>query len=329
MELKDIVDKFRGKRILVLGDLMLDKFIWGDVSRISPEAPVPIVHVTSQSNLLGGAANTANNLRSLDAEVFIAGVIGKDKVGKELLEELRIKGINTDDIIVDKERPTTLKTRVISLNQQIIRIDKESRKEINDSISNKILGYIEKISSDVDGLIISDYGKGVITHRILENISRIARSNSVPIVVDPNLRNFLSYKNITAFVSNQQDTVEALGIKVINETSLRNIGYKLVSSLDCEGVVITRGRKGMVVFDKDGNLSHIPAIPRDVFDVTGVSDTVTSTFTLALTSGANLVEAARLANYAGWIVVGKVGTATVNRNELLEILNEKNEKGID
>lgn len=323
MRLGNILDKFEGKSILVLGDLMLDKFIWGDVSRISPEAPVPIVHVTSQSIKLGGAANAANNLRSLGAKVFIAGVVGEDTIGGELLEELKIKGINTEGVVIDRKRPTTLKTRVISLNQQVIRLDKESREEISDPISNKILDYVEEISSKVDGVIISDYGKGVITYEVLKSISEMAKINEVPVVVDPDLRNFLDYSDITVFISNQRDVTEVLGIRIINETSLRNIGYKLISSLCCEGVVITQGKEGLIVFDKEGNLTHIPAIPRDVFDVTGVSDTVTSTFTLALTSGADLVEAAKLANYAGWIVVGKVGTATVDIDEIKEVLNER------
>ncbi|MEA3255808.1 MAG: PfkB family carbohydrate kinase, partial [Candidatus Altiarchaeota archaeon] len=190
MKLDSILDRFRGKRILVLGDLMLDKFIWGDVSRISPEAPVPIVHVTSQSIKLGGAANAANNLKTLGAEVFIAGVVSEDTIGGELLEELKIKGINTEGVVVDRKRPTTLKTRVISLNQQVIRLDKESREEISDPISDKILGYVEDISSKVDGVIISDYGKGVITYEILKSISERAKINEVPVVVDPDLRNF-------------------------------------------------------------------------------------------------------------------------------------------
>ncbi|MEA3255789.1 MAG: PfkB family carbohydrate kinase, partial [Candidatus Altiarchaeota archaeon] len=234
-----------------------------------------------------------------------------------------IKGINTEGVVIDRKRPTTLKTRVISLNQQVIRLDKESREEISDPISNKISGYVEDISSKVDGVIISDYGKGVITYGVLKSISERVNINEVPVVVDPDLRNFLDYSDITAFISNQRDVTEVLGIRIINETSLRNIGYKLVSSLCCEGVVITQGKEGLIVFDKEGNLTHIPAIPRDVFDITGVSDTVTSTFTLALTSGADLVEAAKLANYAGWIVVGKVGTATVDIDEIKEVLNER------
>ena len=359
MKLKNILDKFKGKRILVLGDVMSDKFISGDVSRISPEAPVPIVHVTSQSVVPGGAANTANNLKSLGAEVFLAGVIGSDSSGRELLNELKFRGIDTDGIIVDKKRPTTVKTRVISLNQQIIRIDRESRDEIDESVSNKLLNYIHGVANkdhgimnketspdldgNFDGIIISDYGKGVITHEILEGISGIDEGTTnirsadgikdtktgssnkkerVPIVVDPCRENFLSYGNITAFICNQNDATKALGISIINETSLKNIGYKLVSSLGCTGVVITRGKDGMCVFDKDGNLSHIHGIPRDIFDVTGVSDTVTAVFTLALTSGADFVDAAKLANYAGFVVTGKVGTATTSINEIRDVLNE-------
>ncbi len=321
MKLRRILSKFEEKKILVLGDIMLDKSIWGRVSRISPEAPVPIVHVTSESFIPGGAANTVNNLNALGANVFVAGVIGDDNIGRKLTIELKDERIDTHGLIIDQQRPTTLKTRVISQNQQIVRIDKESRKGINDSITDQILDYINGVMDDIDAIIISDYGKGVITHKLLESLAY--RGDDKVIVVDPNMKNFLDYNNITVFISNQQDASRALGITIINETSLRNMGHRLINRIDCDAVIITRGKEGMSLFEKNGNLTHIPAVAREVFDITGVSDTVTSTFTLALTSGADMVEATKLANYAASIVIGKVGTATVSREEIDGVLNEE------
>ncbi|MBN2251899.1 MAG: D-glycero-beta-D-manno-heptose-7-phosphate kinase [Candidatus Altiarchaeota archaeon] len=320
MTLASILEGFKGKRILVVGDMILDKFIYGDVSRISPEAPVPVLHATSESNFLGGAGNTANNLEALGAKVYLIGIVGGDKAGKEFIRELKRGGIDSGGVFMNGGRSTTVKTRVISRNQQILRIDNGSSGEAGDEVTRRLMDYIRKVLPDLDGVVVSDYGKGVPDHRILETLPSILGERHIPVVVDPSMQNFMAYKDITLLVSNQRDASQALGMKFINETSLRNAGHKLVSTLCCEGVAITRGKDGMTVFDKQGRLSHIPARSREVFDITGVSDTIASTFVLALSCGADLIEAAKLANCAGWVKVGKFGTATVNIKELKEAL---------
>jgi D-beta-D-heptose 7-phosphate kinase/D-beta-D-heptose 1-phosphate adenosyltransferase len=312
---------FPGNKILVIGDLMVDEFLWGDVSRISPEAPVPVVSVTKKTRMPGGAGNVVNNLRTLGADVYVVGVVGKDTHGRELISMLRKKRLRTDGIIVDDSRMTTLKTRIIAKSQHVVRVDTENTVAVGRRVLNRMISYVKKTLPSVDALAISDYGKGVISEELLEYVIPAARKRGIPIVVDPKLHHFFSYRNVTVVTPNEHEASLVCGVALINETSIRNIGFKILSQLDSDYVLITRGLKGMSLFGKDGKVTHIPAQAREVFDVTGAGDTVTSVLTLALSCGADMLSAACLANYAAGIVVGKIGTATVTRDEIIKELH--------
>ncbi|MFC1508169.1 D-glycero-beta-D-manno-heptose-7-phosphate kinase [Candidatus Omnitrophota bacterium] len=314
---KKIISNLSKARVLIIGDLILDEFLWGDVSRISPEAPVPVVWVRSESFMPGGAANVANNIHALGAKVYLAGVIGMDERGKILTEELRKKGMDVEGIVIDGERPTTLKTRVIAHHQQVVRIDKEKMDGLAAGLISQLIDYVKEIISDIDAIIIEDYGKGVVTPRLLEEVLRLARRHKKIVTVDPKEEHFPYYKGVTAITPNHHEAARAAGIKVKSRDDVLEVGKALVNKLKCESALITLGENGMQLFEKNGRVTHIPTVAQDVFDVSGAGDTVIGTFTLALAAGANMVDAARISNFAAGIVVGKVGIAVVTQEELL------------
>ena len=314
---KKIIDKFSKAKILVIGDLILDEFLWGDVSRISPEAPVPVVWVRSESFMPGGAANVANNIKALGADVYLAGVVGMDERGRVLTDALRCKGIDVGGIVIDEERPTTLKTRVIAHKQQVVRIDKEKMHGLSKSMINGIIDYVKTIINDIDAIIIEDYGKGVIVPHLLEGVLRLAKKHKKIVNVDPKEEHFHYYKNVTAITPNHHEASQAVGIKIKGNDNLANIGKKLLAKLKCKAVLMTLGENGMQLFEKKGSFTHIPTVAQDVFDVSGAGDTVISTFTLALASQASMLDAAYISNIAAGIVVGKVGIAVLTQKELL------------
>ncbi|MDD5681101.1 MAG: D-glycero-beta-D-manno-heptose-7-phosphate kinase [Candidatus Omnitrophica bacterium] len=316
--LRKIIRHFDNTSILVVGDLMLDEFIWGKVSRISPEAPVPVVWATSESVMPGGASNVANNIRSLGGNVYLAGVVGNDERGKLLLEELSGRGINTGGIIRDSERPTTLKTRVIAHNQQVVRIDKEKVADITDSAAEKILDFSDGIMDDIDAVIIEDYGKGVIVPRLLSPLIRIAKKHGKIITVDPKENHFPMYKNVTAITPNHYEAAKAVGMRPDDGAPIEEVGKKLLKRLNCEVALVTLGENGMCVFEKSGRITKISTVAQEVYDVSGAGDTVISAYTLALSSGAKTIEAAHVANCAAGIVVGKVGIAVTTQGELID-----------
>lgn len=316
--LKEIVSNFSQARILVVGDLILDEFIWGKVSRISPEAPVPVVWVNSQSFMPGGAANVANNIQSLGGEVNIVGVVGADNNGAILKEDLAKRGIIVEGVISDKSRPTTVKTRVIAHHQQVVRIDREKTDSLDDPIVDNMLNYIRKRIDSIDALIIEDYGKGVILPRLLQELLPLSKEYNKTVVVDPKEEHFSYYQGVTLITPNHQEAECATGVKISDEESLERAGKELMKRLGCEAVLITRGEDGMSLFGGNGEITHISTVAQDVFDVSGAGDTVAGVLTLALASGANMVEAAHISNYAAGIVVGKVGIAVVTPEELLE-----------
>ena len=325
-ELKKVVERFDSARILAIGDVMLDRFIIGSVSRISPEAPVPVVDLTSEIFKPGGAANAINNIRALGGKVIAAGVIGDDTSGRKLIDLLKQSGINTEGIIVIKNRPTSVKTRIIAGQQQIVRIDREKRDGIGTERTQQILDFVNKKIADIDAILISDYDKGVITNKLLEDVIPLAKKCDKPVIVDPKVEHFFDYKAVTIVTPNIKEASAATGISPINETSIRNMGQWLLTQLECHAVLITRGNDGMSLFEKDGAVTHIPAVAREVFDVTGAGDTVTGIVALCLAVGAVMVDAAIIANTAAGIVVGKLGTATATKEELkhqLDILKEK------
>ncbi|MFA5388657.1 MAG: D-glycero-beta-D-manno-heptose-7-phosphate kinase [Candidatus Omnitrophota bacterium] len=319
-KLKKIIPGFGNAKILVIGDLILDEFVWGDVSRISPEAPVPVVWVKSESFMPGGAANVANNMGSLGARVYIAGVSGSDERAGILKEGLTEKGINVDGIVADDSRPTTLKTRVVAHHQQVVRIDREKIDGISTAVSDKIINYVKDVIDEMDAIVIEDYGKGVISARLLKEVLAIAKKKKKIITVDPKEEHFSYYKGVTAITPNHHEAAQAAGIKVKDNESILKIGAALLKKLNCEGVLMTLGENGMRLFERSGSITHIPTVAQEVFDVSGAGDTVISVFTLALALGANMKDAAYISNIAAGIVVGKVGIAVITQKELIERL---------
>jgi len=321
--LKRVVSKFNKAKILVIGDLMLDEYVWGKVSRISPEAPVPVVCVDRESFMPGGASNVATNIVALGGKAVLAGIIGRDIRASILKDELKSRGIDTSGMVVDDSRPTILKTRVIAHHQQVVRIDKEKAEPVSSKISSKLIECIKRKIDKVDSLLIEDYGKGVITPRLLGEIVSMAKKKKKAIAVDPKEEHFSLYKGVTAITPNQQETSYAVGFPIKDEEALRKAGSKLLKKLDCRFVLVTRGEYGMSLFQKKEKPIHIPTLAQDVFDVSGAGDTVISAFALALSCDAKPIEAAHIANCAAGIVVGKLGTAVVARDELVKRIKKE------
>lgn len=319
--LEDIINNFSKTNIFILGDIMMDHYIWGKVSRISPEAPVPVVEVARETLLLGGAANVLNNILSLSGRAMIGGVVGHDDMGKKIIHDLRQKGVHTEGIIVESTRPTTVKTRIIAHSQQVVRFDRESKGQINGSTRDIILDYISNNMSELDAIIISDYSKGVVTQALIDGILSLTKMKGIPVMVDPKVNHFSLYKGVTLVTPNNLEASIATGIEIHNEGALIKAGSTLLEQLGCKAVLITRGEEGMSLFEDTGEITHIPTVASEVYDVTGAGDTVIATSTLAISAGATFKEAATIANHAAGIVVGKVGTATVKIEELKRSLH--------
>ncbi len=310
------IDKFPGTRTLVVGDVMLDHYIWGQVSRISPEAPVPVVNVTRENLLLGAATNVVNNIHSLGGKVGICGVIGSDDAGRQLVHMLRGQGIRTDGLIVEHGRPTTIKTRIIAHSQQVVRFDREAKSSIEKETHKQIYAYVkQQVLEGLDAIVLSDYCKGVVTKGLVRDIVALAKKNKVVVSVDPKISHFGIYSGVTILTPNTKEASLGSKIEINDEKSLISAGKQLLSRLKCSAVLITRGEHGMSLFER-GGITHIPTVAREVYDVTGAGDTVISVLTLAMAAGASLGDAARLSNFAAGIVVGVVGTATVKPEEL-------------
>ncbi|MBI3321848.1 MAG: D-glycero-beta-D-manno-heptose-7-phosphate kinase [Candidatus Omnitrophica bacterium] len=317
--LATVLPRFPRARILVVGDLMLDEFVWGKVNRISPEAPVPVVWVQSESIMPGGAANVANNIAALGGQVTAVGVIGEDRWGELLLSELASRRIRTDGILKGR-RPTTVKTRVIAHHQQVVRVDREHREPLPNGTLERLLAIITDRIEGVDAVVIEDYGKGVVTRQLLEVVIPLARSHRKIITVDPKEEHVDLYRGVTALTPNRAEAGEAVGWELETEADVRRAGLKLLQRLACDGVLITLGEDGMRLFEQGGRDIDIPTVAQEVFDVAGAGDTVIATFTLALASGATMEQAARIANQAAGIVVGKLGVAVATPEELRAML---------
>ncbi len=318
IKLQDNVDKFKNIKVLVIGDLMIDEFIYGKVERISPEAPVPVIDVTSITYTPGGAGNVVNNIYALGGKIYPVGVIGDDGTGKRLLADFKSKGIEIDGVIIDSERPTTLKSRIIAHSQQVVRVDREQRKNIDEWVCKQMLSFCRMVINEINSIVISDYGKGVINPRLLEEIIPLGKKYNIPIVVDPKESHFLSYKGVTIITPNLQEAENLTHTKITDEESLIMVGNEILSKLESQGTLITRGEDGMTLFEQNNEITHIPTIAKEVYDVTGAGDTVVSVMALALGAKIEMKTAARLANLAAGIVVEKVGTATLSREELKE-----------
>jgi len=315
----ELLEKIPGTGVLVVGDMMLDKFIWGKVKRISPEAPVPVVEVQSESYMPGGAANVMNNLYTLGAQVYAAGTIGQDREGKTLLKTLNERGVNGEGIIACRNVPTTLKTRVIAHSQQVVRVDREMREELSANVLKKILQYVKSCLPKIKAIVIADYAKGVVTHDLVSGIVDLASSQKrrrIPILVDPKVLDFSVYRGVDVIKPNNKEASEAAHIILKTEEDLRLIAERILRDVECEAVLITRGEEGMSLFERGKGFTHIPTVARQVYDVSGAGDTVMAVLASCLAVDKDLAMAAHVSNYAAGVVVGKVGVSTVNREEL-------------
>lgn len=317
-----IIGSFSSKKLIVIGDLMIDRYIWGDVERISPEAPVPVVRAIGESNGLGGSANVVANIRELGGKVIPLGIVGNDANGQWVLEELGERSIETKYIIKHPTRRTTSKTRVLAKSQQMVRIDREDSEGISGTLTNVLAGSLHSLIEDVDGVIVSDYGKGVVTPDLMRRIINDAKVNNKMVFVDPKLPNYKEYSGCTAITPNHYEAASFVGTVADSKERLMNIGKMIIKTLRCDAALITRGKDGMSLFLGSGKVHNIPTLGREVFDVTGAGDTVISAFALAACAGANWLEAATIANYAAGVVIRKVGAATMTAEDLVAEMKE-------
>jgi len=314
-ELLKILDSFKGKKILVVGDIMLDKYIWGDVSRISPEAPVQVVNVIKETFEAGGAANVANNVAALGGFPYMVGISGNDEAKNILVEEMRKKCINTEGVFPDKDKPTTQKIRILGKGQQLLRVDYEKKEHIHHDIEHSVINFVEKNINEINVVIISDYAKGVITPEVGKKIISLAKQHKKPVIVDPKPKHRDLYVGVDLITPNNNEASEMSGIEDGSDEGVIEIGKYLLKNLSTN-VLLTRGEKGMSLFEKDGSVTNIPAKAKEVYSLIGAGDTVVATAALAVASGADLKEAAFLANIAAGIKVGKIGTASVSVEEI-------------
>ncbi|MFH1454336.1 MAG: D-glycero-beta-D-manno-heptose-7-phosphate kinase [Armatimonadota bacterium] len=319
-KLKNILSSFKTLKVLVIGDCMMDYWVWGTVNRISPEAPVPVVEVDSYSFTPGGAANVVNNLCALGAKVSLSGVIGKDFIGKLLKKDLRAKGVDVKGIVEDKGRPTTLKTRIVAHNQQVVRTDYEKIAAVPKNTIDQLLVKIDGNIKSYDAVLISDYAKGMLCKEFVDELISKCRKSKVKIIAGPKPVNIDLFKDADCISLNKSEAASASGITIKDEKSLFKAGQALLDRTCAGAIIITRGEEGMSIFEKGKKPVHVPALASQVYDVSGAGDTVVSVFSLAVASGASVKDAAVLSNYAASIVVRKVGTATVTTDELKEVL---------
>jgi len=309
--LKRIVRQFRGRKVLVLGDFMLDKYIWGDVSRISPEAPVPVVEVKRDSSHLGGAGNVCHNLDALGGVSVAVGVVGEDEAGRWVRRHVS----DGRGLITDAGRPTTVKTRIIAHHQQVVRVDLEKRHPVSAADEARILKFIA--AANARGLVLSDYHKGLLTPGLLEKLLPLAKARKIIVCVDPKIDNFPYYSPVTLATPNHHEAERIVHHECRTDAQAERAGQEILEMIAARYLILKRGESGMSVFERGRKPVHIPTIAKEVFDVTGAGDTVIATATLALLGGASILEAAFLANAAAGVVVGKIGTATVTPEELL------------
>lgn len=321
MSAAELLPRFRGCPVLVVGDLMLDEFVWGSVARISPEAPVPVVEVQRRTFVAGGAANTATNVATLGGTPFLAGLTGDDANGDRVCELLRDGGVEVGPVVRDRTRPTTTKSRVIAHSQQMLRIDCEQPGPISTELEDALLARIATVLASVRGCVVSDYGKGVVTPRFAKELIALCRETRVPVVVDPKGTDYLKYRGATVVKPNQLEAGKVLNRDLRDAESVRVAGRDLVEQLNTS-ILITQGPAGMSLFEKGRPVVHIPTQAREVYDVTGAGDTVAGTMALALAVGGSLELACRLASAAAAVVVGKVGTATATPEELFANLGD-------
>jgi len=316
----EILDTIRDRRIVVLGDVMLDEFVWGDVTRISPEAPVPVVDVRRESTHLGGAANVLANLVALGTRGTVVGVIGNDAAGERLRSGLNAMSEPSNRLIVDESRPSTTKTRIVAHNQLVVRADRESRIPVAPKLEDQIISELKEALADASAFVVSDYDKGAVTLRILSEVLPYAYER-LPVLIDPKLRNFDSYRPATLVTPNHHEALRMSNTEDDSDEGLQNAARLIQQRLNCDAILITRGDKGMMLLDQNNQATYVKTAAREVYDVTGAGDTVIAALAAGLAAGATLIESAALANQAAGIVVGKVGTATASVDELRAAFN--------
>lgn len=307
-------------KVLVIGDIILDRYIWGIVERTSPEAPVPIVKVETEEYILGGAANVAHNLSALGIKTKLLGLIGKDLLGKKVIKLLKDTGINPEFVIIDDSRPTILKTRIISQRQQLLRFDQEKSHSPTLSIINEVFKNFSAVGKEVDGVIISDYNKGFLTREVLEKIIKAVKAKRLKVVVDPKGKDFSKYQGVDCLTPNIKESQEATGVTISDDASLIAAGKKLLGITRAKCVAITRGGEGVALFQPRHQPQFIPGHRREVFDITGAGDTFVSHFSSGYFCGMSFYQSALLGNYAAAITVSKLGVATVSADELLSFI---------
>jgi rfaE bifunctional protein kinase chain/domain len=316
--IKELEKNFSGKKIAVIGDMMLDGYFWGDVKRISPEAPVPVLEVEEEFFRFGGAANVALNISTLGGIPVPVGIIGYDNYGTIFTSLLNEFKIMDDGIVIDESRPTTTKTRVIADNQHVVRIDKESKDYIKESTEKKLFKFIENQINELDGIILQDYNKGVLTESLIKNVIDLANKSKKLITVDPKFENFYCYKNATVFKPNRKEAEAKLGAKIFTAEEISIAGKKLMEQLKAKYLLLTLGEEGIAIFENGKPVERMETKARKVADVSGAGDTVISTLTIAMAAGADIMEACYLANYAGGLVCEEVGIVPIEQKKLFE-----------
>ena len=316
---KDIIAGFAGRRLAVVGDSMVDRFLWGRVDRISPEAPVPVVRLERETVKLGGAANVAANIRALGAEVVLFALCGEDEAAGHLRGLLAERGIDDGGLVASARRPTTIKTRVIAHNQQVVRTDREDDSPADDELVERLLASFAA-GGAFDAVVVSDYGKGLLTDRALAALFARGRELGVPVVVDPKRGDYSQYRGATSLTPNQKEAEQACALEIRSDESLRRAGALLLERTEAEAVLITRGEHGMALYGKDGAEHHLPTQATTVYDVTGAGDTVIAAYTSALAAGAAFADAAFLATHAAGVAVRELGTAAVTAAQLQRAL---------
>ncbi len=315
---REIIELMPARKIVVLGDVMLDEFVWGDVTRISPEAPVPVVDIRRESVHLGGAANVVANTVGLGAQACVIGVVGNDSAGERLRQRLEAASPlqSSNYLIVDDGRPSTTKTRIIAHSQLVVRADRELRTPVNGPVAEEIIAALKQALAEADAFVVSDYDKGVVTPTILQEILQLAY-NRMPVLIDPKIRNFPYYSPASLITPNHHEALRMTNLEADNDEGLHLAARMIRERLGCDAVLITRGDRGIMLLEGDRDPVFVGTTAREVYDVTGAGDTVIAALATALSAGATILEAATLANHAAGIVVGKVGTATVSADELL------------
>ncbi|HVA37965.1 MAG TPA: D-glycero-beta-D-manno-heptose-7-phosphate kinase [Candidatus Dormibacteraeota bacterium] len=311
-----LFDRMSGRRVLVVGDLMVDEWIWGRVSRISPEAPVPVVEVTDHSFTLGGAGNVATNLRALGARVRVAGVIGGDGEAERVRSMIAELGVGDEGLFTAHDRPTTRKTRIVAHNQQVVRADWERAAAIPEATALKLAAHVSEAAREVDAVIFSDYAKGLLSRPLVE----AALASCHVVTADPKPANLELFRGVTCIAPNAGEAAKAAGITIADDQTLDQAGRALLDRLGCAHALVTRGEHGMSLFTPGAPRYDVPAVARTVFDVSGAGDTVVSVLTLALAAGIPILDAVTLANFAAGAVVEKLGTATASADEIVELM---------